>query len=262
VKVLAGQTSVVPYASLSIDNTTTGQGAVSFTAGYRGQFGDTVRRIHVATDYHYIHGLRYENADMKFRFDTGDSGLLTDISAGDAAVVDRVFSSSGRGFAVDVAAGATTPKFEVAVGANGLGNRIEWTGVRAERFSLSNLQLGGSYSKQRLPGVLSNVTVRLPIRYNGRFAYNFDSVSGAAEFSRGFQGSTFHGGFEMRLPGVQIRGGGRYSLNEWHPTAGLGVKLTKRISLDLAGYQTTANIERARRISVAASIRVASKTKG
>jgi hypothetical protein len=267
--VLAGQTSSLPNTSLSISNTTTGQGAASFTVGYRAQFvrknqaqGLGGKKIYVASDYHYIHGLRYDTADMKFKFDTDASGLLTDNSTGDAAVVDHFYSSSGRGHAVDVAAGATSSHWQVAVAANGIGNRIEWTGVRAERLLLDSLLHGGSYVKQPLPTAASNVTIRLPVRYNGSIAYAFDRMSGTAEFTRGFQGSAFHGGFEVRLPRVQLRGGGRYSLNQWHPTAGLGLNLTRRISLDIAGFQTTANIERARKIAVAASIRIARKPNG
>jgi hypothetical protein len=263
VNVLSGQTSSLSNASMSINNTTTGQGAASFTVGYRGQFvlhndAQSLRskRILVATDYHYIHGLRYDSADMKFQFDTGATGLLTDSSIGNSAVLNHFFSSSGRGYAVDVAAAAMASGWQVAVGANGIGNRIEWNGVRGETLTLNSLLHGSGYTKQLLPDVPSSVTVRLPVRYNGAVAYTVNRMSGTADFSHGFQGSTFHGGFELRVSRVQLRGGGRYSLNRWDPTGGIGFNVTRRMSFDVAGFQTTANLERSRKVSIAASIRI------
>jgi hypothetical protein len=266
--VLAGQTSAPLNTALSINNTTTGQGAASLTVGYRGQYafhnsaGSTGTSIHIGTDFHYIHGLRYDSASMRFQFDTAASGLLTDSPTNNAAVVDHSFSSSGHGYAVDIAAGMTTRHLHVSLGANGLGNKIEWTGVLAERLILDSLLHGGSYVKQPLPLDVSNVTTHLPVRYNGSIAYAFGWASGTAEYSRGFQGSTFNGGFDVRVTRIQLRGGARYSLNQWHPTVGLGLNLTRRIALDIAGFQTTANIERARKIAVAASIRIARKPNG
>lgn len=266
--VLSGQTPSLANSSMAINNTTTGQGALSFTLGYRGQFtfqggaqSPRNKRILIATDYHFIHGLRYDTANMQFQFDTGASGLLTDSSTGNAAILDHYFSRSGRGYAVDISAAAMTSNWQIALGANGIGNRIDWTGVRADRLTLSSLFNGNGYVKQALPDVASDVIVRLPVRYNGSIAYNFRRMSGTAEFSQGFQGTTFHGGFEARLLRFQVRGGGRYSLNTWAPTAGFGFDITKRIGLDLAGFQTTGNIQRTRNVAVAASIRIHRKAK-
>jgi hypothetical protein len=266
--VLSGQTPSVANTSLAINNTTTGQGALSFTLGYRGQFAflggaqnSRSKRILIATDYHFIHGLRYDAANMQFQFDTGASGLLTDSSSGNAATLDHYSSTSGRGYAVDISAAAMTSSWQIALGANGIGNRIEWTGVRADRLTLSSLLNGNGYVKQSLPDAAKDVTVRLPVRYNGSVAYSFRRMSGTAEFAQGFQGTTFHGGFEARLLRFQVRGGGRYSLNRWEPTAGLGLDVTKRIGLDLAGFQTTGNIERRRTVALAASIRIHRKAK-
>jgi len=266
---LSGQTSSsLANTSMSINNTTTGQGAASFTLGYRGQFAfqggaqsSRSKRILVATDYHFIDGLRYDAANMQFQFDTGASGFLTDSSTGNAATLDHYTSTSGRGYAVDLAAAAMMSGWQVAVGANGLGNRIEWSGVRGERLTLSSLLNGNGYVKQPIPDAATEVTVRLPVRYNGSVGYNFRRMSGTAEFAQGFQGTTFHGGFEARFLRFQVRGGGRYSLNRWEPTAGLGFDVTKRIGLDLAGFQTTGNIERTRNVAVAASIRIHRKAK-
>jgi len=52
-----------------------------------------------------------------------------------------------------------------------------------------------------------------------------------------------------------LRGGARYSFSQWNPTAGVGFDLSRRVSMDVAAYGTSANIERTRHTAIAVSLR-------
>jgi hypothetical protein len=52
-----------------------------------------------------------------------------------------------------------------------------------------------------------------------------------------------------------LRGGARYSFSRWNPTVGAGFDMSRRFSVDVAAYGTSANIERTRQTAVAVSLR-------
>src|SRR5262249_22447467 len=148
-------------------------------------------------------------ADFRYEFDTDSAGLLTSATSKPAAALDHVSSSSGRGFTLDAAAGASGSRWRFALSANGIANRITWKDLTADRFTLNSLSKGRTYLKERIPLGTTTTTVRLPVRYAGSAACDFRFLTGSAEFVHGFQGLQFQGGFEARLTRFQIRGGGR-----------------------------------------------------
>ncbi len=66
---------------------------------------------------------------------------------------------------------------------------------------------------------------------------------------------SFHGGGEYRLGTIDVRGGGVYSRELWNPSAGVGLNMTPRTSLDVALYANSANVERKRNPAIAVSFR-------
>jgi hypothetical protein len=98
--------------------------------------------------------------------------------------------------------------------------------------------------------------VELPIDYRGNVAYDADRWAAVAEAGHGLGGASLHGGFEWRFDAVELRGGGRYSWQRWNPTGGAGFNISPRVSFDVAAFATTANIERKRRLALAASVRI------
>ena len=64
-------------------------------------------------------------------------------------------------------------------------------------------------------------------------------------------------GTERHIGSIDLRGGAVYGRSMWNPTGGLGVRVTRRLAVDLGGYANTANIERKRRPAVAVSLRLA-----
>jgi hypothetical protein len=272
IDVLASATDV-PLTSLAnksflIGDSSAGQLALSVTGGYRGRFalpgrsgaGSSDRDgIYVGANYHYLRGFRYESADMAFRFDTEASGpsigLLTVLPTTSPALVDNFTSHSGSGFALDFGVAAVVDRFEFGFGVNGVANRIEWNNLTGNRYQLQSLTQSGDFKKQGPLSGPSLLRVELPTEYIGSGAYHLSKWSLVAEAANGFQGSSFHAGVERRLGRVELRGGGRYGLDRWHPTGGIGFNLSQRVSLDVAAFGTTTNIERQMRLGLAVSFR-------
>ena len=263
----------VPLTSLAnksffITDDSFGQLALAVTGGYRGRFalpgrsgsGSSDRDgIYVGANYHYLRGFRYESSDMMFRFDTEASGpsigLLTLLPGTAPAVVDNFTSHSGTGFALDFGVAAVIDSFELGFGVNGVANRIEWKNLTGKRYQLLGLTQGSDFLELGLPPGPSLFRVELPTQYVGSGAYHLNNWSFVAEAANGFQGSSFHGGVERRFGWVELRGGGRYGLDRWHPTGGVGFNLNQRVSLDVAAFGTTTNIERQMRPGLAVSFR-------
>ena len=89
----------------------------------------------------------------------------------------------------------------------------------------------------------------------GNVGYTWNGITGIAAFSRGYQGNAFHGGAEYALALFEFRGGMRYGLERWHPTAGIGVNLGRKFSIDVAALWSTTNIERRLKPGLAVSLR-------
>jgi hypothetical protein len=259
-----GSASPVPASSLanrtfSLGNTSAGQLALAITGGYRARFALPGRGgregVYVGANYHYLRGFRYEQAGVRVRFDTDDAGLLTVNPATTPAVVDYQNARSGSGYAVDLGVATVVDRLELGFGANGIGNRIDWRDWSWKRYTLQSLVLGGDFVEQRLAAPYSEFRVELPVDYTANAAYHWTSVSAVAEVANGFQGARFHSGLEWRLRGIQLRSGGGYSLERWHPAGGIGLDLGSRVSLDIAAYGSTTNIERELRPALAVSLR-------
>jgi hypothetical protein len=234
--------------------------ALALTGGYRGRFplaasSQARDGVYVALDYNYLLGFRYEDFDTALRLDTDAQGLLTvNPFAGSPLVVGRDHSSSGRGFAIDVGVGVVADRLELGVGVKGLSNRMEWTNVERTAHTLSNLILGGAFVES--PDVARpDVDVELPHDVRAYAGFRTGSGTFVGDLGRGFQGTSFHGGYEHNLGVIDVRGGALYSRETWQPTGGIGVNVGRRLSLDLAMYGTSTNVERERKAAVAVSLR-------
>jgi hypothetical protein len=54
---------------------------------------------------------------------------------------------------------------------------------------------------------------------------------------------------------IELRGGRRYSREQWHPAGGIGFNLSEGFSIDVAAFTTSTNIEKQRNPALAASLR-------
>jgi hypothetical protein len=218
--------------------------------------GRSAKAFYVGADYNYLHGFRLEDFNMSVNLDTDSTGLITSLPATAPISITHVSATSGNGMAVDVGATAVINQFEIGFGANGLGNRVNWTDAEQKIFKLQSLVSGDSDFIESPTTLIGDKRIELPVDYRGNVGYVTDRWSALAEVGHGFQGTSFHGGYEQRYTRIELRGGMRYTNEKWNPTGGIGFNLSPRVSFDVAGFGTTANIERKRRLAIAASIRL------
>jgi hypothetical protein len=260
INVLASSTPVfVPNARFTTGSLTESQMALAVTGGYRGRIpmasGNDVDGIYVAANYHYLHGFRFDRFNLATRFDTDAAGLITLLPATAPVSVDRINSSSGSGFALDFGAAVALAEWTFGFGANGVANRIDWDELEQTRYVLQSLFTGADFVEQDLPPPAGTRRVELPVDYTGNVSYMSDQWSAESELTRGFNGTNFRSGLEYRTGSVELRGGGRYSRNRWHPSGGVGFNFTPQFGIDVAAFGTSANIERRRDTAIAVSLR-------
>jgi hypothetical protein len=258
----ASSPSAVPNSQIRSSTAMRGQMAAAIVAGYRGRFAlpqsvSDRDGVYVAVNYNVLRGLRYEDLNVALRLDTDSLGLLT-VNAQLPAplLIARKHATSGWGRAIDIGVGTVVSGWEVAFGANGLGNRIDWTGVSNSSYSLAN-PLAGNAAFDEHSNQLSGVTrVTLPIAYSASLGYTANVWTAVSDVSWGLGGRSLHGGYEYRLKGIALRGGGMYVRQLWSPTAGVGLNLSTHTALDFAIYGNAANAERKRHPAVAVSLRL------
>jgi len=175
--------------------------------------------------------------------------------------ITRTSTSSGTGFAIDMGVAAIVDRWEVGLGVNGIGNRINWTDVEQKGYNLNSLFLGGDFIEQ--PTVhLADLRVELPVDVRAHGAYKADAWTAISEFGHGYNGTSFRGGYEQRINRFQLRGGGRYIKERWEGTGGGGFNFTDRFGIDVGLFSTSANLERRRHLAIAVSLRLMHKGAG
>jgi hypothetical protein len=258
----APSTLYIPNTQIRLGNATSGQMALAITGGYRGRFalpnGTSDRDgIYVAANYNFLHGFRYEDVNLALRLDTDRTGLLTiNPLLPSPLVITRNNASSGTGRALDFGVGAVVDRWGVGFGVNGVANRIDWTGVERTTHSMGNPFLGDSTFVESVAVPVGDARVELPVNYRGNVGYDADAWSAVAEVGRGFGGNSFHGGYERRVGGVELRGGAMYTRQLWNPSGGVGFNVSARTALDVAVYGNAANVERKRHPAIAVSLRL------
>jgi hypothetical protein len=265
VDILASDTALrYNNTSYPIGSDVQGQVAMSITGGYRARFavaggGSERDGIYVAADFNYLHGFRYESADVALRLDTDGAGMLTinPLLPSPLAIV-RTSADSGHGYAIDAGVAAVVNGVEVGFGINGIGNRIDWDNVEQTSYALGNLFLGGDFVEAG-PFPANDLRVELPKDYHVNAGYHADAWSVMSEYAHGFQGNSVRGGAEYRAGVIEFRGGGLYTRELWHPTGGVGLNFSPKVGLDVAMFTTAANAARERRAAVAVSLRINSR---
>ncbi len=261
--VLASRTSVsIPNRNFFISDRSVGQLAMAITGGYRARFnlpGKMASRrdgIYVGVNYNYLYGFRYMDSAIDVQLSTGADGLITVLPMTTPLTINYYESNSGRGFALDFGVGAVIDRWEFGFGANGVANRIDWHDRTLRNYRLQSLVNGADFIDQWLPATPSDLTEKLPVQYTGNAGYHKGAYTFIAEAAHGFQGASFRGGAEYKLGRMEFRGGARYGLDRWHPSGGIGFDFCKKISLDVAAFGTTTNMERQLRPSLALSLRI------
>ena len=255
----------IPTTNFLITNRSSEQLAMAITGGYRARFGLSGRSavgqansngIYVAVNYHYLKGFRYDDLDINLNIETDSAGLITLLPTSTPLVIDQLTSTSGSGLALDFGVGAILDNWEFGFGANGIANRINWTGLKRTQYDLTNLLNGQPFTNTSLPAPVTSIEVNLPVRYSGNVGYHANRWSVLADVTHGFENFSFHGGTEYRLSRLEFRIGSSFSRDSWNPSGGVGLNLTRRLSFDVALFSTNANVERGQELAFATSLRI------
>ena len=241
---------------------TTVQAAAAVTGGYRARFALPTARgserdgVYVAADYHYLFGLGLGRIDAALDVATDEAGRLVDDAGGtQVAFYETVGSRSGRGSAVDAGVKLVLGRIDIGVGARGLGNRLEWTDLESES-DVFEAEPDGSIRTMMRSARSDALRIELPVHWTTDVAYHADRWSAMAEYANGFLGHRMHAGFEARYRWVELRGGGRFLRDRWHPSVGVGLNSSGGPSLDVALFGGSASVIGKRTLSVAVSLRL------
>ena len=255
----------IPTTTFLVTNRSSGQAAMAITGGYRAKFGSLGRAavgesnpngIYFEANYHYLKGFRYDDLDINLNIETDSAGLITLLPASTPLVIDQLTSTSGNGFALDFGVGAIHDNWEFGFGADGVANRINWKELKRTQYDLTNLLNGQAFADRSLPAPVTTIEVNLPVRYSGNVGYHANTWSVLANFAHGFENFSFHGGTEYRLSRLEFRIGSSFSRDSWHPSGGVGLNVTRRLSFDVALFTTNANVERGQELAFATSLRI------
>jgi hypothetical protein len=245
-------------SSLVVQDASRVQLAAAIVVGYRARVvaGAASDRdgVYLAANYRYLRGFKYLQPDATVRFDTDGQGLVTVNPATIPIVIDNLEADEGTGRAVDIGVQVVRDRWEGGFGVNGIGNRIEWSGLTQKRFTLNSLLAGGDFVEQTLGNPAGTITVELPIVTSGNIGYDGDGYAFKASVVHGFNGNSFHGGAERTLGPLAVRGGARYSRDHWDPTWGVG--FGRRVGVDVGFFTSHWNLQEERQISMAVSIRI------
>lgn len=241
---------------------TTVQAAAAVTGGWRARFALPAAYaserdgIYVAANYHYLYGLGLGRVDAALDVVTDEAGRLVDDAGGtQVAFYETVGSRSGRGLAFDASVKFVRGRIDVGVGARGVGNRLEWTDLESES-NVFEAETGGSIQTVTRSAQGDSLRIELPVHWTTDVAYHADRWSAMVEYAHGFLGHRMHAGVEARYGWVELRGGGRFLRDRWHPSIGLGLNRSGRPSLDVALFGGSASVLRKRTLSVAVSLRL------
>jgi hypothetical protein len=255
----ASSATYVPNSSLEVGNQTSGQAAMQITGGYRGQLALSdapgSAQFVLEADFNHLRGFRYEEADINVRLDTAAGGLLAmNPRLGAPLAIERMTATRGTGHSVDVAASALFDRWRVSVRADGIGNRIDWTGARRREYQMARLTGGTTRLALIDDEGAAAIRVALPVELRLQGAYRDAGWGAIAELEQGVQGTSASAGLERRLQAIELRAGARFLNRIVLPSAGVSLR-AGRIWFDIGAAMSTANIERERNVVLATSLR-------
>jgi hypothetical protein len=163
-------------------------------------------------------------------------------------------ATRGTGHSVDVAASALFDRWRVSVRADGIGNRIDWTGARRREYQMARLTGGTTRLALIDDEGAAAIRVALPVELRLQGAYRDAGWGAIAELEQGVQGTSASAGLERRLQAIELRAGARFLNRIVLPSAGVSLR-AGRIWFDIGAAMSTANIERERNVVLATSLR-------
>ena len=252
----------LPAATLGIGGGETDQLALAITGGYRARFplfaqdgaGAGRNGMYVVANFHYLHGLRFDDFEANLQMETDAAGLVSPNPQAPPFTLEWQTATKGHGMALDSGVTFVRNRWDFGAGVSGVANRIVWSKITRHELALVSLFDGNEWVHFKLPGAKSRFEV--PVTYTGDVAYHREKWSVFTEASHGFQGNNFLTGLEYRLGAVELRGGARYSQGKWYPSGGAGFNLGRSFGIDAALFGTKTFLEPDTHIGLAISLRI------
>ncbi len=189
----------IPAATLGIGGGETDQLALSITGGYRARFPVFVQDgaeagrngMYVAANYHYLHGVRFDDFNAKLQLETDSVGLVSSTPQGPPFTLEWQTSSKGRGLALDFGVTFVRNRWDFGVGVSGVANRINWSKITRHHVALVSLLDGNEFVHVKLPLTGAPRRFVLPVTYTGDVAYHREKWSLFSEVLVRFPGQQF-----------------------------------------------------------------------
>ena len=197
----------LPAATLGIGGGETDQLALAITGGYRARFpmfvqdGAAAGRngMYVAANFHYLHGLRFDEFEANLQMETDAAGLVSPTPQAPPFTLEWQTATTGRGLASDFGVAFVRNRWDFGVGVSGVANRIVWSKITRHELTLVSLFDGNEWVHVRLPRIGAKSRFELPVTYTADVAYHREKWSVLTEASYGFEGKQF-----PYRPGVQV----------------------------------------------------------
>jgi hypothetical protein len=253
----------VPSATLAMGGGETDQLALDITGSYRARFplfagsgaGPTRNGMYVVANYHHLQGFRYDKIDAQLQLETDQNGLLVPDPLERPFILDWDTSSKGVGLSLDFGVAFVVNRWDFGAGVSGVANRIKWRDIRERELSLASVVNRNEFLYVKFPPQGLTAKTELPVTYTGDISYHREAWSAYTEYSNGLGGTNFRLGLEYRLGAVELRGAARHSQDNWYPSAGVGINLTRTFGIDAGLYGTQTFLEPEPHIGLAISLR-------
>jgi len=253
----------VPFASMGIGGGETDELALDITGSYRARFplfaddsgGVNRNGMYVVANYHHLQGFRFDQFDARLQLDTDANGLLVPDPPERPFSLTWHKSSKGIGLSMDFGVAFVVNRWDFGAGVSGVANRIKWRDITEHALSLVSLFNGTEFVHVKLPRRDLTTQIEMPVTYTGDVSYHRDAWSAYTEYSNGLGGTNFRVGMEYRFGAVELRGAGRYSQDNWYPSAGVGLDLTPNFGIDAALFGTQTFLEPTPHVGLAISLR-------
>lgn len=271
-----GDPIYLPNETFFVGHTTTVQAAAAITIGYRVKVGAGSRTaardgLYLGFNYRYLWGFWYSDLPdpngLAVRLDTNGTGLLTippcalPLPFGTNPPCTPLSitwnnATSGRGRAIDIGIGGISGPWEIGFGISGIGNYIEWNDVEQTVYTHRNLFFGGDFNESPKTEV-GTVRLEVPVDYRVDVDYRPGEWGTFVEWAEGFNGQSLRFGGERLFGPLAARAGLSRVRDQWHPSAGAGIEMSRNVWLDVALFGWSANFSRERDLALAFSIRFA-----
>jgi len=254
---LANGDAFEPNTEYTLYDDARGQAALMFETGWAGALSQSALPdaqgdgFYAGARIKLLRGMAYADADNDISFATSDtlfSAAPIDFNY-QGLIHDAGPDGGGWGTGIDLGAVWVKNGFELGVGVNDIGTKLDWT--TRERVALRT-GIDNEYEFITI-GEDVEVTSKVPVTTTFNVARHFGATLVAADFVRRANQSAFHLGLERWFGMFALRSGIHTGEQQLQYAGGAGVRLG-RVGFDLGVATHNRNLTRERTVELAAGL--------